>query len=182
MLIIYQDDLCYFEYMNFIEQYQFKNKNYRYLYITHDKDLDDNGNVKKEHIHVVLYFDNPRTIDSISKEMNIPSNYIESYSSIKTALLYLVHYNQGEKVQYSADDTFGNLKTDLFKYILNTPSTEEERVIKLLDLIDSYYDYTTYSKFVRDVCKNGLYDILRRNNFMFIKILDKHNEKYYTNN
>lgn len=47
MLIIYQDDLCYFEYMNFIEQYQFKNKNYRYLYITHDKDLDDNGNVKK---------------------------------------------------------------------------------------------------------------------------------------
>lgn len=114
--------------------------------------------------------------------MNIPSNYIESYSSIKTALLYLVHYNQGEKVQYSANDTYGNLKTDLFKYILNTPSTEEERVIKLLDLIDSYYDYTTYSKFVRDVCKNGLYDILRRNNFMFIKILDKHNEKYYTNN
>ena len=182
MLVIYEDDPVYFDYLNFIIDKEFKNQNYRYLGITHNKDLDENGNLKKNHDHIVLYFDNPRTIDSISKEMGLPSNYIESYSSIKTALLYLIHFNEGDKPQYSISDTYGTLKVELSKYVANLPSTEEERVIKLLDLIDSYYDYTTYSKFVRDVCKNGLYDILRRNNFMFIKILDKHKKKYYTNN
>lgn len=178
MLILYSDDDNYLEYLNFIIDKQFHTKNYRYLGITHDKDLDDEGKIKKQHDHIVLYFDNPRTIDSISKEMNLPVQYIEKYSSLKTALLYLLHYNQGDKIQYEIDFTYGDLKNELKKYITNTPSSEEERVLKLLDIIDSYYHYTSYSTFLRDVCNNGLYDILRRNNYMFLKILDKKNEKF----
>lgn len=181
MLILYQDDEKYFDYINFICEKEFSNKNYKYLGITHDKDITDTGELKKVHDHIVIYFDNPRTISSISKEMELPPQYIEKYSSLKTALLYLIHFNQGDKVQYSLDDTFGDLKIQLKKYITNTPKEEEDRVLQLLDLIDSYYSYTSYSKFLRDVCNNGLYDILRRNNYMFLKILDKHNERYYNN-
>ena len=182
MLVLYQDDEKYFDYINFIIDKEFLNKNYKYLGITHDKDIDDEGKIKKTHDHIVLYFDNPRTISSISKEMGLPPQYIEKYSSLKTALLYLIHFNQGDKVQYNCEDTFGDLKIQLKKYITNTPKEEEERVIQLLDLIDSYYKYTSYSKFLRDVCNNGLYDILRRNNYMFLKILDKRNENFYNKN
>lgn len=181
MLILYEDDSNYLENINFIIDHHFSTKNFQYLGIRHDKDLDDEGNLKKPHDHVVLYFDNPRTIDSIAKEMSIPSNYIEKYNSLKTALLYLLHFNQGDKAQYSINDTYGDLQTQLKKYISNTPITEEERVCKLLDIIDNYYKYVSYSQFLRDVCKNGLYDIFRRNNYMFVKILDKHNEKFYNN-
>lgn len=180
MLILYKDDNKYYDYETFIIDKQFKNKEYRYCGITHDRDIqEETGELKKEHDHIVLYFDNPRTINSISKELDLPSQYIESYSSLKTALLYLLHYNQGEKAQYSIEQTFGDLQLELKKLIKNTPKTEEERVIQILDLIDSYYNYTSYSKFLRDICNLGLYDILRRNNYMFIKILDKRNEKLY---
>lgn len=182
MIIIYKDDENYFDYLNFIIDKEFKNKNYRYCGIVHDKDIDDtNGELKKEHEHIVLYFDNPRTINSISKEMGIPPQYIEVYSSLKTALLYLLHYNQGDKAQYSIDDTYGDLKLELKKLIKNSVKTEEERVLQLLDIIDNYYKYTSYSKFLRDVCNMGLYDILRRNNYMFLKVLDKKNENFYNN-
>lgn len=182
MLIIYQDDENYFEYLNFIENKGFKTRNMRYLGITHDKDVTDDGIIKKCHDHIVLYFDNPRTIKSLSDELDLPMNYIEAYSSVKTALLYLLHYNQGDKPQYNITDTFGDLQNELKKYVSNNPLSEEDRVCLLLDLIDSYYKYTSYSVFLRDVCKNGLYDILRRNNYMFIKILDKHNEKFINYN
>ena len=179
MLILYEDDDNYFDYINQITQKQFKNNNYRYLGISHDKDLTETGEIKKKHDHIVLYFDNPRTIDSLSKELNLSSNYIEKYCSLKTALLYLVHFNQGDKTQYNISDTYGDLKNELNKYIVNTPKTEEDRVIELLDLIDSYYKKTSYSQFLRDVCRLGLYDILRRNNYMFLKVFDKRMETFY---
>lgn len=181
MLILYEDDDNYFDYINQIVEKQFKNKSYRYLGITHDKDITDTGEIKKKHDHVVLYFDNPRTIESLSKELDLPSNYIEKYSSLKTALLYLIHFNQGDKMQYSINDTYGDLKTELNKYIVNTPKSEEERVLQVLDLIDSYYKITSYSQFLRDICRLGLYDILRRNNYMFLKVFDKRMEAFYNN-
>lgn len=181
MLILYQDDPNYLEYINFIIDKQFKANNFKYLGIEHCKDIDSDGNLKKSHDHVVLYFQNARTIDSISKEMDLPSQYIEVYKSLKTALLYLLHYNQGDKAQYSIDDTYGDLKLELSKYLKNDVISEEDRVLKLLDLIDNYYKYTLYSTFLRDVCNLGLYDILRRNNYMFLKILDKKNEKFIDN-
>lgn len=182
MLILYKDDPNYYDYINFILDKEFSNKKFRYCGITHDKDINDNGELKKPHEHIVLYFDNPRTINSISKEMNIPSQYIEKYNSLKTALLYLLHYNQGDKAQYDVNDTFGDLQLDLKKLVKNSVKTEEERVLQIIDLIDNYYKYTSYSQFLRDICNLGLYDILRRNNYLFIKILDKKNENFYSNN
>ena len=182
MLILYEDDSNYISYINQIIDKNFKNNKYRYLGITHDKDTTETGEIKKKHDHIVLYFDNPRTIESLSKELDLPSNYIEKYSSLKTALLYLIHFNQGDKTQYSINDTYGDLKNELNKYIVNTPKTEEERVLQLLDLIDSYYHKTSYSKFLRDVCRLGLYDILRRNNYMFLKVFDKRMETFYNFN
>lgn len=182
MLILYEEDNNFIEYINYIVDKKFKNKNYKYLGITHDRDTNENGEIKKSHDHIVLYFDNPRTISSISKELGLPSNYIESYKSLKTALTYLIHFNQGDKAQYSIEDTYGDLQNELKKYTKNVILSEEDRVLKILDLIDSYYKYTSYSQFLRDICSLGLYDILRRNNYMFLKIFDKHNERYYNNN
>lgn len=179
MLILYEEDIKYNDYLSKIISKDFKNKNFKYLGIKHDKDITDSGELKKSHDHVVLYFENPRTIESISKELDLPSNYIEKYSSLKTALLYLIHFNQGDKVQYDLNDTYGDLKNELKKYIINTPKTEEDRVLELLDLIDSYYKKTSYSQFLRDVCRLGLYDILRRNNYMFLRVFDKRMETFY---
>ena len=179
MLILYEEDDKYYDCLNKIISKDFKNKNYKYLGIQHDRDITESGEIKKSHDHVVIYFDNPRTIESISKELDLPSNYIEKYSSLKTALLYLIHFNQGDKVQYDLSETYGDLKNELKKFIINTPKTEEDRVLELLDLIDSYYKKTSYSQFLRDVCKLGLYDILRRNNYMFLKVFDKRMETFY---
>ena len=118
MLIIYEDDKNYFDYLNFILDKSFK-CNFHYLGITHDKDVDDEGNLIKSHEHIVLYFPNPRSLSSISKETGIPSNYFEIYKDKKTALTYLVHLNHGDKYQYDVNDTYGDLKNELLKYVKN---------------------------------------------------------------
>lgn len=182
MLVIYEDDENYFDYINCIVNKEFINKEYHYLGITHDKDIADDGQLKKSHDHIVLYFENARTISSLSKELGLPPQYIEKYTSLKTALLYLIHFNEGDKIQYKIDDTYGDLKDELQKYIRNTPKNEEQRVLMLLEIIDNYFKFTSYSQFLKDICNRGLYDIFRRNSFMFVKILDKHNENFYNNN
>lgn len=182
MLILYADDENYIEFLNFIIDKKFKNKDYYYEGITHNRDVEDNGELKKPHDHIVLYFDNARTLTSISKELSLPPQYIEVYENKKTALLYLLHYNHGDKAQYFVDELYGELTNEIKKYVANIPLTEEDRVLNILSIIDNYSSYVSYSYFLKDICNKGLYSVFRRNSYIFIKILDKHNEKFYNFN
>ena len=52
--------------------------NIDYAYILHDKDIKDYNTLefKKPHYHVLLHFDNAISLSTLSKKLNIPSNYI----------------------------------------------------------------------------------------------------------
>ena len=51
--------------------------NYQCAYITHDMDTDDNGELKKRHVHVVVHLSNACTLSAFAKRLNIPDNYIK---------------------------------------------------------------------------------------------------------
>lgn len=154
----------------------FIKENYKkYAFIKHDSDVLDDNTLKKEHYHVVISFSNYRWRSAISNELGITPNYIEKVRNLENALKYLIHYNNSNKYQYDINQVQGTLKTKLETFINNEDKTESEKVLELLEYIDSVESYIRLSDFIKFCCSSNLYDIYRRSATTFIKLLDEHN-------
>lgn len=147
----------------------------KYAYIKHDKDVLEDGSIKKEHYHVVVSFSNYRWRNAISNELGITINYIEKVRNIENALKYLIHYNNSNKYQYDIEEVKGTLKHKLDTLINNEDKTESEKVLELLDYIESSKEYIRVADFIRFVCSSNLYDIYRRSATTFMKLIEEHN-------
>lgn len=76
--------------------------NYEFAYILHDKDLDDNGELKKSHCHVMVNFKTPRKESFIKNRFCV--KHIESVSSEKSYLEYMLHLGYDDKYQYNVSE------------------------------------------------------------------------------
>ena len=146
-------------------------KKYDYAYIWHDKDNS------KKHAHLVLAFNNYRYQDAVCEELNIPSNYVEPINSIDGMLTYLIHLNQPNKHQYDVNEVIGTTKVlNMFKKALkNNGKVEEDKVLELIEFITKS-EYLTLTRFIKYACSIGMFDIVRRSQYLFNKIIDEHNE------
>lgn len=172
-LILYDDS----ENLNFNDKIITISQNYDYVYIKHDKDIDTNGNLKKIHYHIILKFNNYKWLKSLSDELNIPMNYFEKINSLNNMLVYLIHYNNPDKYQYSLNDVCGtaSLKIKLNKCISNIENTEEDKIQIILDFIYSYPANLRYRDLVSFVLNKGLWAEFRRSSNIIFKLLDEHN-------
>lgn len=162
------------------DAFDFIIKNYsKYAYIKHDKDVLDNGELKKEHYHFLVQFPNYRWRNAIANELNITPNYLEKVRNVENSLKYLIHFNNSDKYQYDIDEVQGTLKNKLISYINTTDKTESDKVIELLDYLDSHKKFIKLSDFVRYICSINMYDIYRRSATTFVKILEEHNCVYH---
>nr|WP_130789588.1 Rep family protein [Lachnoclostridium pacaense] len=82
----------------------------KYAYIIHDKDVDDSGTLKAEHIHIMIKFAYSYNVMALAKQLNLKSQYIQQIQSrrYEDALLYLTHANAQDKYQYSLDAVKAN--------------------------------------------------------------------------
>lgn len=106
-----QEDITHKQALETIHQ-----SGYDYAYIKHDKDKDDDGNIKKEHYHFILEFSNPRYINAVCDELGITSNYIRPIRNKRGMLAYMIHLNDITKHQYEIEEVQG---TSLFLKDLN---------------------------------------------------------------
>lgn len=153
-------------------------KNYDYALIEHDKDLNEKGEIKKIHTHVVISLPNAKWNTALADELNLSSNYFQRCRDLEKALEYLIHYNDDTKHQYSIDDVKGTLKGKLSKYIANDGKEESEKVLELLDFIDKCPCFIDEMFFIRYACSLGYYDVVRRSSTLFMRLLDRHNINY----
>ena len=151
-------------------------QHFSYAYITHDRDILDDGSLKKEHTHVVIKFNNYRWRNAIAEELKIAPNYLEKTRNLENSLKYLIHFNDENKAQYDISEVQGDLKTKLSQYLNNTDKSESEKVLDLLDYLNINPDYISLNDFITYVCSFGLYDIYRRSAITFIKLIDEHNK------
>lgn len=169
-LLLYPEDLTHFNALSYIID-NFSD----YAFILHNQDKNDNGELKKEHWHVVCSFKNPRSLSGVAKELKITENYVLPCDRFPDALEYLLHVNHPEKHQYSIDEVSGTLVGKL-KDLLNKGNKSEcEKVIDLLDFIDNTDGYISVSMFSRYCADIGNWDIFRRSSFIFIKAIEEHN-------
>ena len=153
-------------------------KTYDFAGILHNKDVDENGELKKEHIHIVLNVGkNARWNTAIADELGIDARFVEKCGKIDRALEYLIHYNDIGKYQYDISEVFGNLKVRLNILINKNEKTEGEKVIELIEYIDRSVGFIATEDFARYCAINGKWDIFRRSGSIFIRMIDEHNER-----
>lgn len=150
--------------------------NYDYAFIEHDKDILENGEIKKSHTHVVLRFKNAIWNTSLAEELGISENYIERCRNLDKSLMYLIHYNDIDKFQYEYENVCGPLSDRLFRLLENTSKDENERCLDLIEYINSsgtisISDFATYCASV------GKWDIFRRSSIIYLEIIKEHNFK-----
>lgn len=169
-LLLYPDDVSHVEALKIIKN------NYDYAMILHNKDLK-NGELKKEHYHIVLEFPSAKWNTAIAKELSITENYIQQCRSLENSLNYLIHYNEPEKFQYPIDEVTGNLKKKLEKAIKNDGKDESDKVTELIHYIEDYKGYLTLTNFSKYSASVGYWDVFRRSGVIFIKIIEEKNIK-----
>lgn len=116
----------------------------KWAYIVHDKDSDDEGAVIKAHVHLMMRFSNPRSIDSIAKKLSDEPQRLENMSKFgnpDSGFAYLVHAteNSCEKYQYNSDDVVANFDFSNFirerkaKSKVKNQGTIKARVNQVID-------------------------------------------------
>lgn len=151
--------------------------NYNYAYILHNKDINkETGELKKEHIHVVINFENARTIKSITKELNIEENRLEKVRNFRKMIRYLIHLDNKEKYQYNKE----NIKTNILEKISSyfKDNTESGDIKEIFDFIYSIDKYLYFHEVLEYVLYNNMYASYRRGCSIINKIIDEHNKLY----
>ena len=126
-----------------------------WAYILHDKDTDENGVLKKPHIHWVGRA-TPRCLSVVANFLGLPENNIEVVKNFDNIVCYLIHLNDIDKYQYSPDDVESNFSN--IGQLLRRRS--EGQIVKDLasaKMHKSWYDLVQYA------VESESYDVLRRN-------------------
>lgn len=83
----------------------------KYALILHDKDTNENGSHVADHVHVMLSFDNARSLRSISKELEDNQQSIEMWKGkAENGYSYLIHATKDSitKYQYPSSEVKAN--------------------------------------------------------------------------
>lgn len=169
-ILLYLENESHKKALDFIE------KNYQeYAWIKHDPENEES----KEHVHVVIRFKNYRWNTALAEELEIEINMFEKCRSLDNALLYLLHYREPEKKQYSIDDVHGIFNRRLERLTKsdgkdNTDLADD--IVKWIEVQPREITYTRLFYFCRD---NGMYGELVRAIKLFSCILEEHNKNLY---
>lgn len=182
MILLYPDNENHVKVLDKIS------KSYDYAAILHNKDAwteeDEKqnsehvqGELKKEHIHVVLRTSNATWNTALCKELELEEKFCEQAKNVENALQYLIHYNDTDKYTYSIDDVFGNLKTKLIESINKIDKSEGEKVVELIAFIRGFDGKLSVTEFAEFCAKNGYWAEFRRSGAIFCKIIEESNKE-----
>lgn len=147
---------------------------YNYAYILHDKDTYDDGSLKKEHFHLLIFFKNARWGNAILKEINIDNpNLIEFKENKAEAITYLIHSNNSNKYQYDYSNIITNIDIDVYFNKLKDNETKDVAII--YDYIINYVGFLYYNNVFYYCISNGLWSSYRRNYSIIKDLILEHN-------
>ena len=128
----------------------------------HDKDLDENGNIKKPHYHGIIVFPNTTTenhADKVCTEI-FNSTHPILLGSPRSMYLYHTHENDSTKVRYSDFDRIFFNGFDITDYYITTDSEGLNRQIEC-DLYVRESGILEYADLTFSLLDNGDYDKYR---------------------
>lgn len=131
----------------------------------HDSDMNPTGEPKKPHYHVVIMFDNVKTMEQ-AKEIfeKIGGVGCEKVNSIRGYARYLCHLDNPEKAQYDQSNVRSMCGAD-YPSVIGLATDKYKAIGEMIDFcqehnIYSYSDLLEYSRYnhfdwFRVLCDNG---------------------------
>lgn len=112
-----------------------------WAYITHKPEKEE----RKEHTHLILSLDNPRTIESICSRLELPFNLCQNIKGLRGACRYLIHKDDEDKIQYDLTDVIvsKSFSSTFFKSFDDLMSDE--------DMLENVYTFVDDHKFMSAV-------------------------------
>lgn len=146
-------------------------------YILHDSDVNEDGEIKKPHYHVVCKKSSSVLLSTIQNryaKLGVLENFVFIITSYKAQIRYLLHLDDKDKHQYCASAIDSNV-VDLNKYFNERPDG-----LIVLDMVDCRLYGMTYRQIIERAVKDGTYDIFRRN-LGIIQLVVQEEFKEYVN-
>lgn len=154
-----------------------------YLMVLHNRDVDDEGNPKKDHYHVVIQFEDAKTVSSVAKKLGCTENQIQVFTKQKGKdvdgyIKYMTHANEPDKALYHVSDFVGSPKLlNRVQKVINSSVeklTSEDYLGMICEQIISrecknVHELTAFCK------ANGCLSVLARN-WYFLKSLIEENK------
>lgn len=169
--VLYPEDPTHAECMKKLET-----NGYNFAAILHDKDSQEDGEIKKAHWHIIVRFKNAVWNTAVAKDLGITSNYLEVCKDQDASLLYLVHHGKEEKFQYDLEEVFGPMRLKLATLLADTD--EGTRALNICQIIEDTPGPIGYTELLKKVVAAGLYADLRRMGQFAVGILREHNYEY----
>ena len=118
----------------------------KYAMVLHDKETDANGTPKEPDVHVMMTFENARSVNNIAKILGDKSQYIQAWGqNEENGYAYLVHATrkaQAEgKHQYAPSEVRSNFNYAdyLLKLKANAIVKAKDKELKAKNLLDAMY-------------------------------------------
>ncbi|MBF0819680.1 Rep family protein [Streptococcus acidominimus] len=155
--------------------------------ILHDKDTDENGKPVEPHLHLMLYFPNARSPQSIAWEINekeglreeANTERLEFFKNPNNGYSYLVHRitNAVDKYQYPLEDVISNFDypakiEQITKNVKRRESMKESELIN--EFLDLLYDNEITLEEVEDILTGSQY---AKSATRIKKVMEKKQEK-----
>lgn len=157
MLLLYPEDDYFKDVLQDIKG-SFKN----YAYIKHVPEEEE----KKEHMHLILSLDNPRSESSLAKRLGIPKRLIKHIKSLRGSCRYLIHKDDEDKFQYNLDQVVvsNSFKSAYYKAFDDLLS-DEEILTNIYGFIDDNKDLNAIRleiELTKYVCTNAFERVFKR--------------------
>lgn len=152
----------------------------------HDKDINNDGEIKKPHYHILLCFNGPTTynkVKSITDSLNatIPQRVL----SCKGIIRYFTHKDNPEKYQYNDQDIFTLNGLDL-KSFNDLTLSQQLSIKKDIILIIQTENITSYNelvnKYVMSYNDRDYFQVISSNTFFFNSYIKSRNEVFHNEN
>lgn len=101
--------------------------------ITHDKDIDDNGELVEAHTHLLIDYETPRKITTVSNLLGVAENFIEVVKNKKGFLRYLTHMDEVDKYKYSSSEVITNSDISYDLVLLGNNMTDRDIATAIME-------------------------------------------------
>ena len=109
----------------------------------HDRDIEDDGALKKGHYHLLLAYSSATTLNNMRawfKACGMPESELHSVRVCASGVgyfRYLTHKDNPEKAQYDVKDIrVFNDSDELFKKFLKTASDKTDDLVRIFQIVD----------------------------------------------
>lgn len=148
----------------------------------HDKDLNGDGQPKKAHIHIAIFFDGKKTLEQVNEiSQKVNGTIAQKVHNAQSLIRYFAHLDNPEKAQYSVSGIKSHGGLDI-KNILAPSSSQRYEILReiMLFCVESdIFEFSDLCQYALDNHFDDWYPILVDHNTLVItKFLDSRRYKY----